>query len=405
MRLTRTAARTMLLAAQGLLRRDEQPVTKDGMLATIRRMGALQIDTIHVVARSPYFVLWSRLGGYDPVWLDELLAEGSLFEYWSHAACFLPIADYPLYRRLMLDRLKGWRSSHAWVETHADDVERLLEQIRARGTVRSADFARTDGRSGSWWDWKPEKEALEHLHSSGRLMISHRHNFQRHYALREQVLPEWQDVDAPPLDEVLRTLVLKAVYALGVTTAAWVPDYFRTPSTGTAVLLESLADGGALLRAEIEGFKATAYIHPDNGAVAGAAAAGDLRAEQTTLLSPFDPIVWHRARARDLFDFDYTIECYTPEAKRRYGYFTLPILHGDALVGRLDAKAHRQAGLFEIKSLHLEPGVAATEPLVRDLAAALRDCAAWHKTPAVNVVRSNPPEVAALLNAALHGDV
>jgi uncharacterized protein YcaQ len=397
------AARALHLAAQGLAQAPVAPATKAGVLGVIRRMGALQIDTIHVVARSPYLVLWSRLGSYDPAWLDELLAEGAIFEYWAHAACFLPTEDFPLYRRRMLDGLRrgGWRHSHDWLAAHADEIERLLSFVRANGPVRSADFERTDGRVGTWWDWKPEKLALEHLHNVGELMTARRHNFQRLYDLRERVLPTWDDARTATIDETLSGHALAAVRALGVTTAAWVPDYFRIPKTGSSALLSRLADEGALLQAQIDGMATPAYVHPDHLALAKAAAAGDLRSEVTTLLTPFDPIVWDRDRARALFDFDYTIECYTPAPKRRYGYFTLPILHRGALVGRLDPKAHRKEGVFEVKSLHLEPGVALSDTLIDDLAATLRACAAWHRTPNVVVSRSDPPELAAALERAV----
>jgi uncharacterized protein YcaQ len=209
----------------------------------------------------------------------------------------------------------------------------------------------------AWWDWKPEKRALEYLHTAGELMIARRHNFQRLYDLRERVLPTWDDADAPPLDEVWRALALKAVRALGVATARWLPDYFRTPKRGAGALLEGLVQSGEIVAVEVEGQPEPAYVHRDHRALAEAAASGTLRPRYTTLLSPFDPIVWDRARASALFGFDYRIECYTPAEKRRYGYFTLPILHNGALVGRLDPKAHRREGLFEVKVLHLEPGL------------------------------------------------
>jgi uncharacterized protein YcaQ len=162
-----------------------------------------------------------------------------------------------------------------------------------------------------------------------------------------------------------------------------------------------LAQEGRLRRVEVEGFEGSAYIHPDRVDLVEKAASGGLEPTLTTLLSPFDPLVWDRQRARELFDFDYTIECYTPAAKRRYGYFTLPILHRGQLVGRLDPKAHRAQGVFEIKALYLEPGVPVSEELVAGLAAALHRLAAWHGTPEIVARRSDPPEVAALLEAAL----
>src|SRR4028119_1603279 len=270
------AARTMLLAAQGLVSPPERPTEKGDVLGAIRRMGVLQIDSISVVARSPYLVLWSRLGSYEPRWLDELLAEGRLFEGWAHAACFVPIEDYGLYRRFMLE---GGEKSRAWFSAHPEEVRRVLERIRQGGPVRSAEFARTDGKAGGWWEWKPEKRALEHLFAAGELMISRRDpNFHRVYDLREHVLeralPGWEDALAPTHEEVQRTFALKAVRALGVALARWVPDYFRTPKKGVAGLLDELAEEGALLPARIEGWDDPAYVHLDNAGPAEAAPSG-----------------------------------------------------------------------------------------------------------------------------------
>ena len=193
MKFSRAAARALLLAAQGLSSPPERPATKADVLEAVRRMGVLQIDSIAVVARSPYLVLWSRLGPYEPRWLDELLAEGALFEYWAHAACLIPHEDYGLYRRLMLE---GSEKAHAWFSAHPEAVGRVLARVREGGPVRSAEFKRADGRAGGWWEWKPEKRALEHLFAAGELMISRRDpNFHRVYDLRERVLgralPGW----------------------------------------------------------------------------------------------------------------------------------------------------------------------------------------------------------------------
>ncbi len=395
MQLTQAQARAVMLAAQGLHRRPAKRATKADVLRAVRRMGALQIDTIHVVARSPYLVLWSRLGRYEPRWLDELLAEGRLFEYWSHEACFLPVEDYPLYRHRMLDaESQGWHYSRAWVESHRAEVERLLAFIRERGAVRSADFARTDGKAGGWWEWKTEKRALEMLFTSGELTVARRQNFQRVYDLRERVLPSWHDRRLPPVEDVRRELALKAVRALGVTTARWVADYFRAAKRETLETVAALAREGALLAARVEGWDAPALFHAENRKLVKDAAAGRLKPELTTLLSPFDPLVWDRARARAAFGFDYRLECYTPAPKRRYGYFVLPVLRRGALVGRLDAKAHRKEGVFEVKSVYLEKGVDACDELLGDVAEAVRECAAWHKTPEVVVRRSGQPDVA-----------
>jgi uncharacterized protein YcaQ len=394
------AARALHLAAQGMLLTRRARATKDDVLAAIRRMGVLQIDTISVVARSPYLVLWSRLGDYDPAWLEQLLAEGKLFEYWAHEACFIPTEDYGLYRHRMLDTAPlGWKSHASWVRANGEQIERVLEHIRLKGPTRAADFERTDGKAGGWWEWKPEKRSLEALFTAGKVMVARRQNFHRVYDLAERVLPGWDDSRAPSMDAVRREFVLRAVKALGLAKAAWIPDYHRTRPPHLAP--QALADEGLLLRARVEGWKEPVFVHPDHAGLLEAAAQGRLNPTVTTLLSPFDPIVWDRRRALDLFGFDYRLECYTPAEKRRYGYFTLPILRRGQLVGRIDAKAHRAAGVFELKSVALEPSVRISERLLGDVAAAVTRCARWHGCPSVELGQVLPEGGVTALGAML----
>lgn len=403
--LTAGAARRLHVAALGLDRRPRRRARKDDVLAAIRRMGALQIDTISVVARSPYLVLFSRLGDYRVEWLDELLAEGALFEYWAHEACFLPIEDYALFRHRMLNPDgMGWKYRSDWIAEHRHELDRVLAHIRDNGAVRSADFERRDGAGpAGWWGWKPEKRALESLFTAGELMVARRQSFQRVYDLRERVHRDWDDAQLPPREEVDRRLVLRAVHALGITTARWVADYYRMSRRDTPSIVERLAGEGALLKAHVRGWDDVAYIHPDNAELADRAAAGGVRCALTTVLSPFDPLVWDRARARAMFDFDYVIECYTPAPKRKYGYFVLPILRRGELIGRLDAKAHRREGRFEVKALYLEPEVRTGDALLADIGAALREAAAWHETPDVVIGRTAPAAVRKLLRRFVGG--
>ena len=395
--LTNAEARQLLLAAQGLARRPDRPATREDVLSAIRRMGALQIDTIHVVARSPYLVLWSRLGSYEPQWLDDLLAERSIFEQWAHEASFLPIEDYPLHRRLMLER-RG--RAHAWLEAHPDAVASVLAYVDAHGEARSLDFERTDGRKGTWWDWKPEKRALDSLLIVGELMVARRERFQRVYARRERIMPKWDDTAAPDIATVRLALAAKAVRALGVVTERWLPDYYRMSRDDADVLLRSLAAIGDIAPARVEGLEEPAWVHRDALALLSGPDRAALGSEVTTVLSPFDPVVWHRERARTLFGLDFRLECYLPAPKRRFGYFALPLLHRGALVGQIDAKAHRAEGVCVVKALRLQPDVTPGDELVAGLAGALADCAAWHGTPAVRVSNAEPAGFADRLEAA-----
>jgi uncharacterized protein len=403
LRLTAAAARRLHVAAQGLARRPQRAARRADVLAAVRRMGVLQIDTINVVARSQYLVLFSRLGAYDPAWLDELLAAGSLFEYWAHEASLLPIEDYALFRRRMLEpELMGWKYRGDWVAAHRHELDKVLAHLRAHGAVPSADFERPGGGGApGWWGWKPEKRALEALFTAGEVMVARRQAFQRVYDLRERVHPGWSDAGLPSADETERQLVLRAVRALGVTTAGWVADYYRMNRRAVPGRVRELAAGGELVEVVVDGWDDVAYIHPDHRDLAGRAARGGVRPALTTLLSPFDPLVWDRRRASAIFGFDYRLECYTPAAQRRYGYFVLPLLRRGALVGRADAKAHRRGSEFEVKSLYLEDGVRGADDLLRDVAAALADAAAWHGTPRVAIARTEPRRLRAQLLALL----
>jgi len=410
--ITLTQARLLHLHAQGLLQPLRRRARRADVVAMIERMRLLQIDTIHVVARSPYLVLHSRLGHYPRVWLDEALADGQLVECWAHEACFVPAVDIALHR--------GWREqrAHHWAYRNAGQMHRdqragmdeLLAGIRHSGPVRAADYARAEADRGSvksgWWAWKPEKRWLEAWFALGELMVARRDGFQRVYDLAENVLTRLD----PPFDhtaepqsaaELRRRFIADSVRALGVTQAAWVGDYYRLKPAVTDEELAPLLANGELLAMAVQGWNKPGYVHRDHADALQKASLGRLRATHTALLSPFDPVVWDRARARAMFGFDYSLECYTPEAKRSYGYFVLPILHRGRLVGRLDAKAHRADGVFEIKSFFLEQGVKAVPALLAAVASAIITTARWHDTPEVRVTDTESTALTKMLRVAL----
>ncbi len=403
--LSLSQARTVQLAALGLLTPPKKAARKTDVLNSIRAMHLLQIDTISVVARSPYLVLWSRLGHYDPAWLDDLLAQGKIFEYWAHAACFIPQEDYLLYRYNMRNlALTGSKRTAERLRTHASELKNMLTHVRKNGAVRTLDFDRPDGAKGNgWWDWKPEKVLLETLFTAGELMVARREKFHRIYDLRERVLPAHlhRDETAHSREAVERAWTLKAVGALGIATPRWIGDYFRHAGRVPSPHPDALLETGELVRVDIDEINAPAYVTKQNLALVRKAARDELIATHTTLLSPFDPLVWDRERALALFNFDYRIECYTPEAKRQYGYFTLPILHRGAIIGRVDAKAHRREGVFEIVCLTLEPGVNMEQGMIEDVARVVVHCARWHETPTVRVTETRPKALAAKLRKAL----
>ncbi|WP_424681750.1 winged helix-turn-helix domain-containing protein [Frateuria sp. YIM B11624] len=396
-------ARRLHLAAQGLLRPLGRRPRPADVVAAIERMRLLQIDSIHVVARSPYLVLHARLGDYDGGWLDQALVQGRIAECWAHEACFVPAADLPLHRAWR-ERGAHWAHRHAarMHREHRTEMDELLERIRTQGPVRAADFPRADRGVSGWWEWKPEKRWLEAWFALGELMVPRRERFQRVYDLADRVLATLEPPFAPSaLDPAAlrRRFILDSVRALGITQARWIADYYRLKPAVDETELAPLLAAGELLAVPVRGWDAPGYVHREHAPLLDKLRAGQLRATHTALLSPFDPLVWDRARAQAMFDFEYTIECYTPAPKRRYGYYVLPILHRGSLVGRLDAKAHRGEGVFEIKALFLEPGQDPSPRLVADVADAIARTAHWHGTPTVRLERSEPAAFGRALRA------
>ena len=407
--LTAGQARALQLAAQGLLQPLRRRPRRDDVVSAVGRMRLLQIDTIHVVARSPYLVLHARLGDYPTNWLDEALAAGKLAECWAHEATLVGASDIGWHRAWRAQRLQHWAQRHALrvQHEHRAEMDALLDRIRANGPVRAADFTRAPGSVAGkpgWWEWKPEKRWLEACFALGELMVARRDNFQRVYDLAERVLARLD----PPLDPSTATaepltvrqhFIADTVRALGITTTAWIADYHRLKPAVGEQELAPLLERGELLAQAVQGWKTPGYVHRDHADALDKARQGRLRATHTALLSPFDPLVWDRARASAMFDFDYTLECYVPAAKRRYGYYVLPILHRGQLIGRLDAKAHRADGVFEIKALFLQPGIAVAPRLVQALADTIRDTARWHGTPQVRLAHCEPAALASRLRA------
>lgn len=396
MQMTPEAVRLVMLAAQGLLTPPSTTATKADLLPVIRRMGYLQIDTIHVVQRSQNLVLWSRLGDYDPDWLDEVHAAGQLFEYYAHALCYIPTEYYPTFRGRGLHDKRVGRYWRGWAEKHQELLARVLEEVRENGPLSSMDFESERIETG-WGGVKNERLALDRLMVTGELMVSHRENFRRYFDLRERVLPEWDDADAQDLETVRDELALMAVRALGAARVEWVANYYYLLKTGMAKRLERLTAEGRLDRVEVEAWDQPVYIHPDRLALAEQALAGELTANYTTLLSPFDPLISDRDRALALFNFDYRLESYTPAKDRQYGFFCLPILHQGRLVGRLDPKAHRKQKRMEVKALYLEPEVTLNDELLAGLKQTLDQFTAWHGLDTLEITEANPADLLEVL--------
>ncbi|MHA0915116.1 winged helix-turn-helix domain-containing protein [Kosakonia cowanii] len=373
-----TAARHLHLAAQGLLRKPSRRAKLDDILPTIRRMSLLQIDTINIVARSPYLVLFSRLGAFEPHWLDDALRNGELMEYWAHEACFLPREDFALVRHRMLapDKM-GWKYRQAWMQEHAAEIEQLIAHIEQHGPVRSADFEHPRKGTSGWWEWKPHKRHLEGLFTAGKVMVIERRNFQRVYDLTQRVMPQWDDVRDMLSQEQAEAIMLeKSARSLGLFRAQWLADYYRLRRPALAQALAQMQEAQTILPVNVEGL-GPAWLHASLLPLLEQAQADKLTATHSAVLSPFDPVVWDRKRAEQLFGFSYRLECYTPAPKRQYGYFVLPLLHRGRLVGRMDAKMHRKTGVLEVIALFLEEGISPSLQLEKGLQRAITDFARW----------------------------
>ncbi len=381
-------ARNLHLAAQGLLNKPRCRASLEDIPATISRMSLLQIDTINIVARSPYLVLFSRLGNYPAQWLDESLARGELMEYWAHEACFMPRSDFRLIRHRMLAPEKmGWKYKDAWMQEHEAEIAQLIQHIHDKGPVRSADFEHPRKGASGWWEWKPHKRHLEGLFTAGKVMVIERRNFQRVYDLTHRVMPDWDDErDLVSQTEAEIIMLDNSARSLGIFREQWLADYYRLKRPALAAWREARAEQQQIIAVHVEKL-GNLWLYADLLPLLERALAGKLTATHSAVLSPFDPVVWDRKRAEQLFDFSYRLECYTPAPKRQYGYFVLPLLHRGQLVGRMDAKMHRQTGILEVISLWLQEGIKPTTMLQKGLRQAITDFASWQQATRVTLGR------------------
>ena len=346
------AVRRIAVAAQGYAARGRRATTAEVETA-VRRLSCVQLDSISTVDRSHRIALGGRIGDFPRDAVSRLLARGRLIEYWAHEACLLPAEDWPLLRPAM--QVGGRRWYGEVDRTHPHLREHILDEIRARGPLGSRHF---DGaaRKGEMWGWKPAKQMLELLWNHGELVVAGRQGFQRLYDVPERVLPpEILDAPTPREPERLRELVTRAVRARGVLTERGVVEHWRLRGGAPRVrpVVDALVDEGALERHAVE----------DGGPPVLVAAGTELdppAPRAAVLLSPFDNLLWDRPFARRVLGFDHLIEVYKPAPQRRYGYYVLPLLWGDRVVGRADLKSERAEGRLVVKTFHREPGVRAS---------------------------------------------
>jgi uncharacterized protein YcaQ len=416
------AAAALFLERQHLARPGRLRLTAATLERFVGEAGGLQIDTINVLDRAHYLTLWSRFGSYDRAKLERLIyREHVLFEYWAHAACFVPAAHLPAWRRAMLDygvHHTGWSR---FLRRNAKLLDATEAEIRERGPLGNSDFPQKRPRGG-WWSWKPVTHALHYLWMKGRTLVDSRRHFQKRFAVAERVLPAIETVAPLPAEEFARWHTRLALHAMGAATEADLRMYLtfpRTPAPARRKVLESLVRSGEAVEISLAGDRTRWFaLAEDLPHLARAARrrAGTPPSRGTTFLAPFDSFLWHRARTSKLFGFDYTIEVYVPGHKRVHGYYSLPILHDGRLIGRVDAKTHREARRLELRHVHFEPWFAngGAPPLSRwgdvDRAAALvgiagvaRSLATFVGADRVTLGRVTPVRLRARLTEAIQG--
>ena len=390
----RARIRRQALAAQGLLR-ERFGSGLDGARTAIQHLGYLQIDSISVIERAHHHVLYSRVPRFVPAMTNDLLRSGAIYEYWSHAAAFLPINEFRFslpYKRAIRDGQVHW-----YRDPDKKLMKRLLARIRSDGPLRSRDLEQRRSTGAGWWDWKPAKKAIEQLYMQGDLMISDREGFEKSYDLTERVLPADVDTTAPEPREMATHLLDQQLRIHAFVSLKGLVYQRRVPGlreASHALVKAKLAAG------ELEQLRA------ESGAVF-LCEAGTLERplprvrDRVRILSPFDNVVIQRERLSALFGFDYQLECYVPEAKRRYGYFSLPLLFRDVFVGRMDCKAHRKSAQLEVRGLYLDKPWQQNEACLTALATALQGFAAFQGCESVELGAAVPRSLAASIKTRL----
>jgi uncharacterized protein YcaQ len=356
-----TAVRRLVIGAQGFATRFRRS-TQDDVEAAVRRLSAVQLDSISAVGRAHRLTLSARIGAYPEDSVAALLREGRIFEYWAHEASLLPIELWPHFRTVMAGG-GHWGSHDRAFRDHADLIAPIVERIRVEGPLGSRDFEGNGG--GGMWNWKPAKMVLEGLWDRGELVIAERRSFQRRYDLAERVIPKRVlEAPTPSEDETLQTFAVLAVAARGALTEAAIREHWRLKG-GKARLhhhLVALVQEGRLREVEVDDGGPPFYVLPDVEL--------DGPPAPPTLVCPFDNLVWDRPLLARLFGFRHVIEVYKREHEREFGYYVLPLLAGHRFVGRADVKAERADGVLCIKRFTREPGVRGDVDTKLDRAAA-----------------------------------
>ncbi|MDO6429080.1 crosslink repair DNA glycosylase YcaQ family protein [Flavitalea sp. BT771] len=392
--LTTSQARKIILHAAGLSKRAQFGKGREAVYKLIDHLGFVQVDTNYVVERAHHHAIASRVPDYKLEWLDELQADGRIFEFWTYAAGYIPMHDF----RFSLPVKAGFLSRRKpLTQAEINLMDKVVDRIAREGPLMARDFEndRVEASSG-WWDWRPSKMALERLHLDGRLMTMRRKDFQKLYDLPRNVIPADIDGTMPTDEEFARHVIRRSLGSLGIAYAkemVWRARYVKDNLVKKE--LEKLVEEGEICQVAIEGLKtAPLYMLP------GYKSKKIQLSDDAFILSPFDVLNVFRHRLRDFFDFDYQVECFVPQAKRKYGYFSLPVLVGDTFFARMDSKADRKKDELAIHNLHFEP-VKLTRPVILKISDAIRAFAKFNQCETVTIKRSNDKAALKVLRDAL----
>ena len=387
--------RRLALATQGLLLAQPYGTGLAGARKAIKHIGYVQIDSISVVERAHHHVFHSRVPKFKPAMTNQMLLAGDIFEYWSHAAAFLPIADY----RFSLSYKHAIKSgqTHWYKNPDKKLMGELLARIREDGPIRSRDVETNSTKRAGWWDWKPAKKALEQLYMEGELMVSDRKGFQKTYDLTERVLPAHVNSQMPSKEELAAHILEQQLRCHGFASLKGLTYLRRNTELRKAVKTLVNERLGQRTLEQIQVSSGEVFILETD---ALERPLPQLR-NRILILSPFDNSVIQRDRLKALFQYDYQLECYVPAAKRQYGYFSLPLLFRDKFIGRMDCKAHRKINLLEIKSLYLEQHNFDEELVITAFVDAITHFCNFQKCDSVSLTNAHPKQLTQRLHSAL----
>ena len=380
MNFTKEQARAIILHAAGLIKRGQFGKGSEAAYKVISQLGFVQVDTNYVVERAHHHAIAARVPGYKTEWLEELQADGRIYEFWTRDSGFMPVSEYRFSLPIQESFATKWKSIPA---AESNLMNKILDRIAREGPLGAKDFEndRTVKSSG-WWDWRPSKVALERLHLSGQLLTTRKKDFHKLYDLPNNILHGNTEKTAPSIDEYSQHLIMTSLKALGIAYEKEIAWNGRFVKHSVKQELKKLLEAGKVVRVEVEGLKGPLYMLPSYKKKK-ISIAGD-----AFVLSPFDMLNVFRHRLRDFFDFDYQVECFVPAPKRKYGYFSLPILIGDQFVARMDSKADRKQKKLIIHNLHFEK-VKMTTPMSAKLVEAIRAFAEFNGCNEIVITKSN----------------